>query len=332
MRKTDWGIKMAAKKYYAVKKGKKTGIFSTWEECRASVEGCPGAEYKGFAELAEAESYLGLAASGVVSRKVLENAVSTGKRQGVETDAAFEGKRQGVEMEADSEGKHQGLESDSAFEGKRKGVEDETVSQDRLQGVAADTAPMGGTKGKGEDNSFRGWLRREKEEWESLPGEAPEAGTLLAYVDGSYDDSLKKYAFGCVFILPDGRIYTEYGNGDNEQSLRHRNVTGEMLGAMYAVKTAMLSGFSQIEIRYDYEGIEKWVTGAWRSRTELTGKYATSMREWGKSIKIRFTKVAAHTNVYYNELADKMAKTGLREGKGVPKLCSLTEEGHERDI
>lgn len=47
----------------------------------------------------------------------------------------------------------------------------------------------------------------------------PEEGTLLAYVDGSYQDALKKYGFGCIFILPDGRIYTEYGNGDNPDSL-----------------------------------------------------------------------------------------------------------------
>lgn len=51
---------MATKKYYAVKKGKSTGIFRTWEECRACVEGCPGAQYKGFAALEEAEGYLGL--------------------------------------------------------------------------------------------------------------------------------------------------------------------------------------------------------------------------------------------------------------------------------
>ncbi len=52
---------MAAKKYYAVKKGKSTGIFQSWEECRASVEGYPGAVYKGFPGLEEAEGYLGLA-------------------------------------------------------------------------------------------------------------------------------------------------------------------------------------------------------------------------------------------------------------------------------
>lgn len=230
---------MAAKKYYAVKKGKITGVFTSWEECRDSVEGYSGAEYKGFALRSEAEAYLGLT----------------------------------------------GSESD------KKAVR--RSSKKKTEGAAKD--------------------------------EIPEEGTLLAYVDGSYDDSLKKYAFGCVFILPNGKVYTEYGNGDNEQSLQHRNVTGEMLGAMYAVKTAMLNNYNRLEIRYDYQGIEKWVTGEWRSKTELTQKYARAMREWGKSIELRFFKVAAHSNVYYNELADKMAKTGLTEGSGIPKVRSLEE-------
>ena len=73
--------------------------------------------------------------------------------------------------------------------------------------------------------------------------DCPAAGELLAYVDGSYQDALKKYGFGCIFILPDGRIYTEYGNGDNPDSLKQRNVSGEMLGAMYAVRFALNSGF-----------------------------------------------------------------------------------------
>ena len=88
---------------------------------------------------------------------------------------------------------------------------------------------------------------------------------------------------------------------------RQRNVSGEMLGAMFAVRWAIKNGFTRIELRYDYEGIEKWVTGAWKSRTELTQKYAAAMRRWMGSIQMRFTKVAAHTNVYYNELADRLS-------------------------
>jgi ribonuclease HI len=209
---------MASKKYYAVRKGKKTGIFTSWAECKTCIDGFSGAEYKGFA------------------------------------------------------------------------TEDEAIKY-----MAADYADSA------DDTAYNGT-------------------TLLAYVDGSYNDGIKKYAFGCVFILPDGRIYTEFGNGDNPQSLEQRNVTGEMLGAMYAVRVAIKNGYKAVEICYDYQGIEAWVTGAWRSKNELTQKYSASMRKWGQSIKITFTKVAAHTNIKYNELADKTAKRGLTEGNGVPEI------------
>jgi ribonuclease HI len=226
---------MAAKKYYGVKKGKVTGVFRSWEDCKKSIEGFSGAEYKGFATYEEACVFAGV----VPACK-----------------------------------------------------EEQTPGDGQMQAAAIDSAAT---------------------------------DSLVVYVDGSYNDALPKYALGCVFLLPDGRIFVEYGNGDNPQSLKHRNVTGEMLGAMYAVRAAMMNGYSSIEICYDYEGIEKWVTGAWRSKTELTQKYAAAMQEWGKSIRITFTKVAAHTNVKYNELADQTAKRGLTEANGVPKVKRFEE-------
>lgn len=154
-----------------------------------------------------------------------------------------------------------------------------------------------------------------------LPDEFPQKEDLLvAYVDGSYEHSLLKYAFGCVFLLPDRRLLTEKGSGNNPESAKLRNVTGEMLGAMFAVKWAIKNGFKKIEIRYDYEGVEKWVTGAWKSKTELTKKYAEAMRSWSNKIGISFTKVVAHTNVYYNEMADRLAKEALLQPEGIPTV------------
>lgn len=45
-------------KYYAVRKGKKVGIFTVWNECKQYVTGYPGAEYKSFTNLQDAESFL----------------------------------------------------------------------------------------------------------------------------------------------------------------------------------------------------------------------------------------------------------------------------------
>lgn len=135
---------------------------------------------------------------------------------------------------------------------------------------------------------------------------------LIAYVDGSFDAAIGKYAFGCVILTPDGDIIKESGNGDNPESLAIRNVAGEMLGAMTAVRWAITNGYDNLELRYDYEGIEKWVTGAWKAKNTLTQKYAEYMQRQQNHIKISFGKVKAHSGDYYNEEADKLAKEALK--------------------
>ena len=238
---------MAAKKVYAVRKGHKTGIFETWEECKAAVEGFSGAEYKGFPSRAEAESYC----FGVASAQTAADAVKVNETAPIEVSS----------------------------------------KQDTLTHHNEILAP----------------------------------DQLITYVDGSYEHSILKYAFGCVFLMPDGTIYVENGSGNNPESAKLRNVTGEMLGAMFAVRFAIKNGFRSVEIRYDYEGVEKWVTGAWKSKTELTQKYAEAMRRWSAQIQMKFTKVAAHSNVYFNEMADRLAKQALVEKDGVPEI-RLREE------
>ena len=55
---------MAAKsKVYAVKKGRTPGLYLTWEDCKAQVDGFPGAEYKSFSDAEEAMAYLGISGS-----------------------------------------------------------------------------------------------------------------------------------------------------------------------------------------------------------------------------------------------------------------------------
>ena len=47
-------------KYYAVKNGRKIGIFTSWEQCKAQVDGFSGAEYKSFPNEKDAKIYLGV--------------------------------------------------------------------------------------------------------------------------------------------------------------------------------------------------------------------------------------------------------------------------------
>lgn len=200
---------MAKKKVYAVRKGKKTGLFYSWDECKASIDGVSGAVYKGFLTEEEARTYL-----------------------------------EGIE----------GSMSESVI---------------------------------------------------------PETGQIIAYVDGSFEVSLGRYAYGCVILTPDGEIIRESGSGNNPESAALRNVTGEMLGAMNAVKWCIEHGYQAVDIRYDYMGIEMWATGGWKAKNILTQKYSEYMQRQAQRIQITFKKIAAHTGDKYNEEADKLAKAAL---------------------
>lgn len=61
---------MAGKKYYVVKKGRKPGIYLSWAECKKMVDGYPGAVYKGFLTLEEAQGYLNGGKSGINSENI----------------------------------------------------------------------------------------------------------------------------------------------------------------------------------------------------------------------------------------------------------------------
>ena len=140
--------------------------------------------------------------------------------------------------------------------------------------------------------------------------EVPE-NMVIAYVDGSFEKSIGRYAFGCVLLTPDGQEIRESGSGSDPAGVAIRNVAGEMLGSMTAVNWAIENKYPAVEIRYDYEGVEKWVTGVWRAKTPLTSKYAAHMQEAGKKVQISFCKIAAHTGNHYNEEADQLAKSAL---------------------
>lgn len=147
--------------------------------------------------------------------------------------------------------------------------------------------------------------------------------TAKAYVDGSFNPDMGRYAYGCVLFHPTGETEELCGSGDSPDALSQRNVAGEMIAAMLAVKWAMVNGYDGLEIYYDYAGIECWVTGAWKAKNDLTQKYRDTMRRWRQNVNISFFKVAAHTADKYNEQADKLAKSGLEKMPGLPEITKL---------
>ena len=52
-----------------------------------------------------------------------------------------------------------------------------------------------------------------------------------------------------------------------------RNVAGELAGVISALNWAKDNDITEVIIFYDYEGIEKWITGEWKTKKENTILY-----------------------------------------------------------
>ena len=207
---------MEKKNFYAVKKGKKPGIYKTWSECQANVTGFSGAVFKGFVTLKEAEEFMGM---------------------------------------------------DSAADNS-----DKSVSGNTPDGIS----------------------------------ELPE---VYAFTDGSFNVKTGVYGFGGFLHYSKSKADIEIrGNGNDPDEALSRNVSGEVHGAISAMKKAAELGIKEMTLFYDYEGIEKWPLRYWKTNKKISEFYVAEYDKLKDILKVNFVHVKAHTGIPGNELADRMAK------------------------
>lgn len=194
-------------KYYAVKVGKKPGIYDNWNACKAVVDGFPGAVYKSFKTRQEAEDFL------------------------------------------------------------KESPDRKMTSEQKM----------------------------------------PE---VYAFVDGSFHAGTKVYGYG-GFLVHHGKKEVLQGSGNEPEMASMRNVAGEVLGSMAAMRLAQELGLEELTIYYDYMGIEMWATGAWKRNKAGTIAYYDYVNSIRGKLKINFVKVKGHSGVEGNEEADRLAKEAV---------------------
>lgn len=129
----------------------------------------------------------------------------------------------------------------------------------------------------------------------------------FAFVDGSFNKEKNEYGWGAVMYFNKEKYFLS-GSGNDPEDAQLRNVAGEILGVQRAIEEAIERGYKQIDIYYDYLGIEMWATNQWKRNKKQTIAYYNFIKETQKKISINFYKVKSHTGIELNELADKLAK------------------------
>lgn len=140
----------------------------------------------------------------------------------------------------------------------------------------------------------------------------------IAYVDGSYmkDTSLGEIYGAAALVQKEGdNTWACIKQASNDDMVSMHNVAGEIMAVTLLCEYAMkLPDCTDLVINYDYEGIEKWATGAWRAKNNWTRAYAGYIRTVvSKKINVSFNHIKGHTGNAGNEAADKFAKQAIEE-------------------
>lgn len=139
---------------------------------------------------------------------------------------------------------------------------------------------------------------------------------IAIWVDGScfpQSDGSLRVGWGLLIKQDEKEIYRAKGNDIPPEALGHRNVAGEIFGILKSLEWCQAQGITEVTLYFDYQGLESWATGSWRTKLPFTQAYARAVEASG--ITIHWIKVKAHSGNPENEIVDQLAKEGAMGGK-----------------
>ena len=143
------------------------------------------------------------------------------------------------------------------------------------------------------------------------------------YTDGSFRKTTKGGIYGCgIFALFEGvaePVRMKWADNNSDWAAMW-NIAGELcavLGFMDFIDKEFPE-YNEIDIYYDQNGVEDWVTGKQTANRPQTLLYRDTMRTYMETYKISFHHVNAHKSVSEggavgNHEADALAKEAVNE-------------------
>lgn len=148
---------------------------------------------------------------------------------------------------------------------------------------------------------------------------------FLFYIDGSYSDKtpdITGYGVAVYEAISDNQMLHEadiYGASD--RFIESRQIGGECEAVLKALQYAIDNDISDVEIIYDYIGVEKWATFQWTAKKSVSQNYlmdfldlqhvlTEKLKKQGRQLNLKWKHVKGHSNVTGNERADGLANKG----------------------
>lgn len=141
-----------------------------------------------------------------------------------------------------------------------------------------------------------------------------EDGKFYLYTDGSFN-RVNPDLCGYGGVIFNGNTMIDNYNGYIREKENSWNITGEIEGVKKGVYRAIKLGIKEIELCYDYEGIEYWLTGEFDCKKKLSKDYREFMLRAMDKIKITFRHTKGHTGILGNEIADLLSKKAINNIK-----------------
>ncbi len=85
---------------------------------------------------------------------------------------------------------------------------------------------------------------------------------------------------------------------------------GELHATMQVLRWCEKNNVLDIEVFYDYEGIQKWAAGEWRANNAATQHYQQTVQ--ASPVRVIWRKVKSHSGVRWNDVVDELAKQGAQ--------------------
>ncbi len=266
--------KQKKERYYAVRIGRIPGIYTDLEEVIKQVKGYSNSEFKKFSDVNDAYSYI-FTPVKIKDKKYIKNKTKKEKYYAVR-----KGLKPGIYKTLKTFNKH--MKHFSGAEGRVFNTLKE--AQEYMKGENFIINPF-----------------------ELL---VPEAA--VAYVDGSFSDSIKACSYGCIIFHMSSKIVMSERFYDKEM-VSITNVAGELAGALASMQWCIENDIKELHLYYDFSGIKEYYDGNCKTRSSFTRKYKELCESYitTNGLNVIFHKVKSHSGDIYNNEVDRIAKKAL---------------------